>query len=32
MTSVGVEILIDASGELWSMNGQFGIQKTVTIG
>jgi len=32
MTSVSVQISIDANGELWSMNGQFDVKKTVIIG
>jgi len=32
MTSVSAEISVDANDELWSMNGQFDVQRTVIIG
>jgi len=32
MTSVSVDISVDANDESWSMNGQFDVQKTVIIG
>ena len=33
MTSVSVKISVEcANGELWSMNGQFDVKKTVIIG
>ena len=32
MTSVCVETSIDVNGGLWSMNGQFDVQKTVITG
>ena len=32
MTSVSVDISVDANGELWSMRGQLDVKKTVIIG
>ena len=32
MTSFSVEISVDANGELWSINGQFDVTKTVIKG
>jgi len=32
MTGVSVDIWVDANDELWSLNHQFGVKKTVMIG